>query len=63
MRAGDINGDGYITVADYNLYSANASKINIYHPSDLNLDRNITVSDFNLYQPNSSSIAVSQMRY
>lgn len=61
--AGDFNGDGVISVSDFNSYVLTASAINQYMATDVNLDGNVTVSDFNWYQPNSSRIGVSQIRY
>lgn len=63
LVAGDINSDGVISVQDYNLYTNEASLVNVYATSDCNLDRNVSITDFNLYVPNSSKIGVSQIRY
>lgn len=63
LFAGDMNADGLVTVADYNLYGSNPSGINVYMPQDLNMDKLITVSDYNLYQPNASLIGVPPVRY
>ena len=63
LIAGDNNADGIITVADFNIYAADASKINQYLPADINLDKNVTVSDFNTYQPNASKIGHPWIHY
>lgn len=63
LIAGDFNGNGVITVADFNLYMPQTSAINQYKVTDCNLDRNVTVADFNLYKPNSSIIGVAPIRY
>lgn len=63
LFAGDFNGDGVITVADYNIYQTQASAINQYVIADCSLDKSVTVSDFNLYQVNASQIGVSPIRY
>ena len=63
LYAGDFNGDGVITVADFNTYQPAASLINVYHNADANLDDSVTVADFNLYQPNASIIGIEQIRY
>lgn len=63
ILAGDISGDGIISVADFNIYTTQASMINSYELGDLNLDKSVTVTDFNFYLPNSSVIGVSQVRY
>lgn len=63
MLAGDFDSDGVVTVADFNLYSSQASLINFYLDGDCNLDRTVSVADYNLYQPNTSIIGVTQIRY
>ena len=63
MRAGDMDSDGILAVADFNLYQSQTALINSYIDGDCNLDRNVTVADFNAYLPNSSFIGVSQVRY
>lgn len=63
LFAGDINNDGVITIADFNMYQTEASSFNQYLPSDCNLNRAVTVADFNVYQDNASVIGISQIRY
>ncbi len=63
MSAGDVDGNGVITVADYNLYINQISMINDYLLGDMNLDGNVTVTDFNLLKENVSKIGVSWVRY
>jgi len=63
LYAGDFNGDGIITVLDFNRYASTASTINQYISTDIDLDGNVTVSDFNKYVPNSSRIGVHFIRY
>ncbi|MEZ4885271.1 MAG: DUF4832 domain-containing protein [Chitinophagales bacterium] len=63
MSAGDVDGNGVITVADYNLYVSQISFINQYLQGDLNLDGSVTVMDFNLLKDNVSKIGVLWVRY
>jgi len=63
LHSGDLNGDGVITVSDYNLFVQQSSFVNGYYPADASLDRSVTVADFNYYQPNASILGVSQIRY
>ncbi|MGB1206390.1 MAG: carboxylesterase family protein [Chitinophagales bacterium] len=63
MWAGDINGNGAVTVADFNQYLLDLGHLNEYDDSDLNLNGNVTISDFNLYLENSSLIGISAIRY
>ena len=63
--AGDINGDGVITVTDFNDYQMQleAGSVNVYEQSDINKDKSITVADFNLYQANTGHIGHEAIRY
>ena len=63
LLAGDMNADGVITVADFNIYKPESSKIKLYLRSDLNLDGNVTVADFNFYKANSSKIGHPLIKY
>jgi hypothetical protein len=63
LYAGDINGDGIISVADFNDYALYTAQISQYLNADLNLDGNVTVTDFNSYQPNAALIGVAAIRY
>lgn len=63
LRAGDINGDGTITILDFNLYLEDIAKLNVYSKADCNFDKGVTITDLNLYVPNSSIIGVKQIRY
>ncbi len=63
MRAGDFDGNGVITVSDFNLFYSQISTINEYVAGDANLDAAVTVADFNLYQQNTAIIGVSAVRY
>ena len=61
MYGGDYNGDGVITVKDYNRYVTESSQFG-YKAADGNMNRTVEVNDFNLYQPNSSTIGTPQIR-
>lgn len=63
LKAGDMDANGVITVADFNLYTPEASVINQYNYADLQLNGSVTVADFNLYAGNISSVGVPQIRY
>ncbi len=64
MITGDMDGDGVITVGDYNdVYLIESSLVSRYIWGDLNMDSNVTVADFNLYQPNASKLGVTVIRY
>ncbi len=63
LHAGDLNGDGIISVVDYNQYQDNTANVGVYSTEDINLDGNTTTTDFNLYQPNRSVIGIRALRY
>ncbi len=63
QQAGDYNGDGVLSVFDFNGYVIESSIIDQYMPADFNLNSNVTVTDYNYYRPNLSSIGVSIIRY
>lgn len=61
LKSGDFNGDGLITVTDFNIYLSQSSYLHGYYVSDADLNRHITVADFNLHQANSGSIAMPEV--
>ncbi len=63
LRAGDIDSNGVITVADFNQYIEQASGINSYLDADCSLDGNIVIGDLNVYSRNLSKIGALQIRY
>lgn len=63
LLCGDYDGNGKITIADFNKYNADASKLNGYYPGDGNLDKNVTITDFNLYNANASKLGVIEIQY
>lgn len=63
LIAGDIDGNGLINVADFNLYYNQNASVNLYNAADIDGNGNITIHDFNLYQSNSSTIGISEIRY
>ncbi len=63
MLAGDFNGDGVLSVADYNFYINQVAITNAYNIADCNFDASVTVQDFNSYAPNVSAIGNQFVRY
>ncbi len=66
LHAGDVNGNGVITVEDYNDYETwlnNNTTVDVYTNADVDLDANVTISDFNTYQTNASIIGIPLIRY
>lgn len=63
MLLGDVNGDGVMTLLDYNALLGEISELNQYLSSDFNFDGHTVVGDFNAYQKNASAIGVEEIRY
>lgn len=63
LKAGDLNGNGVITVHDFNYYVTQSSALNVYNAADCTLDKVVSVGDFNAYQPNASATGISYIRY
>lgn len=63
LCAGDVDGNGLVTVADYNLYISQISLLSEYLEGDLNLDGSVTVADYNLLKENISKMGVIGVRY
>ncbi len=63
MHAGDFNGDGIMSVMDFNEYITEPSAILEYHELDIDMDGHVTVDDYDLYRKNLSFTGVIQVRY
>lgn len=62
LHAGDFNGDGVITVGDFNFFRSQLAQSG-YFAGDCTLDNTVSVDDFNEYRNNASVIGVAQLRY
>lgn len=65
LVAGDIDGNGVVTVNDFNQYvkQLEEDNIRIYETGDLDLDGRLLISDFNLFEKNATRIGVELVRY
>lgn len=63
LKAGDIDGNGIVSVNDFNTLQEEIGTNDNYAISDLNGDQEVTVDDFNVYQNNASAIGVTTVRY
>ncbi len=63
MYSGDADGNGIISLSDFNTYLSTAGASNTYTIADFNLDGNVTVVDYNDYKPNASIIGITAVRY
>jgi len=63
LHAGDVDGNGVVTLADFNAFLNDLAQINGYFQGDLTMDNAVTVEDYNVYQENASVIGVEVVRY
>ncbi|MGB1204140.1 MAG: zinc-dependent metalloprotease family protein [Chitinophagales bacterium] len=60
--AGDVNNDGIISYADFNVYKIAISSVNAYLAADINLDGAVNAIDAELWQQNAGIIGVKEIR-
>ncbi|MGB1204574.1 MAG: FG-GAP repeat domain-containing protein [Chitinophagales bacterium] len=63
LVAGDFDGNGIITVSDFNRYLLEAGQLNMYNAADADMNGSTTIGDFNFYLPNASFIGNAAIRY
>jgi len=63
LRGGDFNGDGFITVADLNIYLQQEGTMFIYTAGDSNCDGEVNIIDLQHYLNNAGHIGVAPIRY
>ena len=63
LLTADFDGNGIITVADFNAYLQQQGSTNEYLRSDANFDKAVNNLDYDLYVPNASKIGSSDIRY
>ncbi|HRI26901.1 MAG TPA: hypothetical protein PK239_16045 [Chitinophagales bacterium] len=59
---GDLNANGIINFADYNVYATNTGSTS-YNPADCNFDGIVSISDFTLMLPHIKQMGVTPIRY
>ncbi len=62
LLAGDFDGNGVVTFADYNTYMTATSSIYYYDNWEVDFDGIITVADYNLYRKNAAAIGVPEIQ-
>ncbi|HRI26479.1 MAG TPA: alpha-amylase family glycosyl hydrolase [Chitinophagales bacterium] len=63
MYAGDVNGNGVVTYADFNVFIATIPGMGgNYQRADTNLDGNVDITDFNWYRTNAGVTGINQVR-
>ena len=63
LVAADFDGNGVITVSDFNQYLIETGEINSYNAADVDMNGSTTIGDFNFYLPNASFIGAAEIRY
>ena len=63
LVAADFDGNGVITVSDFNQYLMETGEINMYNAADVDMNGSTTIGDFNFYLPNASFIGAAEIRY
>lgn len=63
MFAGDLNGNGVITYADFNLFIITPPGLSTYTQADANLDGTLDLNDFFWYQTNAGKTGINLVRY
>lgn len=63
LKAGDINGDGIISAADFNIFILEVGNCTGNCSSDLDRDGDVDQDDFNLLQSNMAHIGIAPIRY
>ena len=63
LRPGDIDANGVINRADYNIYAIQGVLNTVYNKADTNLDGNVGNGDFDLWRSNAFAIGIPLLRY
>lgn len=63
LKAGDIDGNGVMTLSDFNIYTSESDLVNVYARSDLNADGQVNEADFDLYFSHVTDMGVWEVRY
>lgn len=60
--AGDVNNDGIVSQADFNVYKVAVNSLNAYLAADINLDGAVNAIDADLWRQNAGVIGVKEIR-
>jgi len=63
LWAGDFDGNGVVSVHDFNYYTPQVNPALQYADGDLNLDGQVNSNDFDIYRNNCTKIGVTPIRY
>lgn len=63
LKAGDVDGNGVVSIADFNGYQTQQAFLNRYAESDLSMDGLVSVKDYNVYRLRASELGIPIVRY
>ncbi len=63
LKAGDVNGNGVVSIDDFNLYYEQIANLNQYRMGDLSMDGLVSVKDYNTYRKHSAILGIPIVRY
>ncbi len=63
LKVGDVDGNGIVSIPDFNAYQVQQSFLNEYVESDLSMDGLVSVKDYNTYRLRASELGIPIVRY
>lgn len=63
LKVGDVDGNGIVSIADFNGYQTQLAFLNEYVRADLTMDGLVSVKDYNFYRRHSSALCIPIVRY
>ncbi|MGB0929798.1 MAG: hypothetical protein ACPGVB_03420 [Chitinophagales bacterium] len=63
LKAGDVDGNGIVSIEDFNGYQTQQAFLNEYAESDLSMDGLVSVKDYNAYRLRASELGIFVVRY
>ncbi len=63
LKGGDVDGNGVVSIEDFNAYRTQSAFLNEYVGGDLSMDGLVSVKDYNVYRLRSSAFGIPVVRY
>lgn len=63
LKAGDVNGNGVVSIEDFSVYHRQIATLNEYRIGDLSMDGAVSVKDYNIYRKHAAILGVPIVRY
>ncbi|MGB1242406.1 MAG: M14 family zinc carboxypeptidase [Chitinophagales bacterium] len=63
LKGGDVDGNGIVSIEDFNAYRTQSAFLNEYIEGDLSMDGLVSVKDYNVYRLHSSALGIPIVRY